>query len=358
MLDKDVYDSWKSRMELYMQNREHRRMILESVENGSLIWPTVEENRVIRTKKYAKLSAAEKIQADCDMKATNIILQDSGFAVPVFYLGDDQLHVSTRQFFSNSYSFLKATIQDGRVTVQQVQGRQGQSYFGTSYKSNATSSRRTIQARVVKCYNCQGEGHMARQCTEPKRRRSTTWYKDKAMLAEAQEAGQTEDLKTYDSNCDDASNAKVVLMANISYYGPDVISETPHSKTYLNDMKNQSQFAHTVHMLTKPQGFYDDIHKKALGYQNLFYLKEAQQIKPTLYDGIVISNKHVAMPVIDNEETLILEDASRSLKTYDSNCDDASNAKVVLMANISNYGPDVISETPHSKTYLNDMENQ
>ncbi|GJV31885.1 hypothetical protein Tco_1392285 [Tanacetum coccineum] len=75
MLDKDLYDSWKSRMELYMQNREHGRMILESVENGPLIWPTVEENGVIRTKKYAELSAAKKIQADCDMKATNIILQ-------------------------------------------------------------------------------------------------------------------------------------------------------------------------------------------------------------------------------------------------------------------------------------------
>ncbi|GJY32040.1 hypothetical protein Tco_0415535 [Tanacetum coccineum] len=75
MLDKDLYDSWKSRMELYMQNREHGRMILESVENGPLIWPTVEENGVIRTNKYAELSAAEKIQADYDMKATNIILQ-------------------------------------------------------------------------------------------------------------------------------------------------------------------------------------------------------------------------------------------------------------------------------------------
>ncbi|GJS74071.1 hypothetical protein Tco_0706912 [Tanacetum coccineum] len=28
------------------------------------------------------------------------------------------------------------------------------------------------------------------------------------------------------------------------------------------------------------------------------------------------------------------------------------------MANISNYGSDVISEVPHSETYLNDMENQ
>nr|GEZ20774.1 hypothetical protein [Tanacetum cinerariifolium] len=75
MLDKDLYDSWKSRMELYMQNGEHGKMILESVENGPLIWPTIEENRVIGTKKYAELFATETIQADCDMKATNIILQ-------------------------------------------------------------------------------------------------------------------------------------------------------------------------------------------------------------------------------------------------------------------------------------------
>ncbi|GKF82155.1 hypothetical protein Tco_0243811 [Tanacetum coccineum] len=44
MLDKDMYDSWKSRMELYMQNREHGRMIHESVEHDLLIWPTIEEN--------------------------------------------------------------------------------------------------------------------------------------------------------------------------------------------------------------------------------------------------------------------------------------------------------------------------
>ncbi|GJR82450.1 hypothetical protein Tco_0153235 [Tanacetum coccineum] len=72
------------------------------------------------------------------------------------------------------------------------------------------------------------------------------------------------------------------------------------------------QSAQTVHMLTKPQAFYDNIHKQALGYQNPFHLKKAQRIKPTLYDGIVISAKHVAMPVIDDEETLILEEESRS----------------------------------------------
>ncbi|GJY04341.1 hypothetical protein Tco_0370281 [Tanacetum coccineum] len=59
-------------MELYMTNRQHGLMILESVENGPLIWPTIEENRVTRPRKYSELTHAD---ADCDVKATNIILQ-------------------------------------------------------------------------------------------------------------------------------------------------------------------------------------------------------------------------------------------------------------------------------------------
>nr|GEX04793.1 hypothetical protein [Tanacetum cinerariifolium] len=49
---------------------------------------------------------------------------------------------------------------------------------------------------------------------------------------------------------------------------------------------------------------------------------------------------------------------NKDLDTYDSDCDDVLNAKAILMANISNYGSDVISEIRHSETYLNDMENQ
>ncbi|GJW31900.1 putative ribonuclease H-like domain-containing protein [Tanacetum coccineum] len=220
---------------------------------------------------------------------------DSGFAVLVFSPGDDLIAclnkamaflttVASSRFPSTNnqlrtFSNLRnqATIQDGRVTMQQVQGRQGQNYSGTTYKSNATSSRGNTtsgQARVVKCYNCQGEGHMARQCTQPKRPRNAAWYKEKAMLAEAQEARQildeeqlafladlgipvsqaqtiiphnaafqNEDLDTYDSDCDDLSTAQVVLMANISNYGSNIISEVPNSETYLNDMDNQSVHA-------------------------------------------------------------------------------------------------------------------
>nr|GEU83283.1 hypothetical protein [Tanacetum cinerariifolium] len=65
-------------------------------------------------------------------------------------------------------------------------------------------------------------------------------------------------------------------------------------------------------MLTKPQAFYNNTHKEALGYQNPFYFKKAREIKSTLYDGVVMSNTHVAMHVIDDEETLILEEESRS----------------------------------------------
>nr|GFC20395.1 hypothetical protein [Tanacetum cinerariifolium] len=82
MLEKDMYDSWKSKMELYMLNIQHGPMILKSVENGPLLWPTVEENRVTRPKKYSKLSTTEAIQANCDeriqmlMQGTSLTKQE------------------------------------------------------------------------------------------------------------------------------------------------------------------------------------------------------------------------------------------------------------------------------------------
>nr|GEV71470.1 hypothetical protein [Tanacetum cinerariifolium] len=200
-------------------------------------------------------------------------------------------------------------------------------------------------------------------------------------------------LDTYNSNCNDVSNAKAILMANISSYGSDVISESCNmidsqmdyvikEKLALKEqvdsieqnlsnqikekecllqtfivfkseskekedkyMENEIDFekkikeldnfifkvgqsAYTVHMLTKPQAFYDNIYKQALGYQNSFYLNKAQQIKPNLYDGIVISNKHVTMHVIDDEETLILEDVSRSKMTEKDKDPEAVKRKI------------------------------
>ncbi|GJV76701.1 hypothetical protein Tco_1508285 [Tanacetum coccineum] len=82
-----MYDSWKSRMELYMMNRQHGRMILESIENSPLIWPTIEENRVTRPKKYSELSATEAIQADCDCSSkVTIPLMPSNIMILDFHI--------------------------------------------------------------------------------------------------------------------------------------------------------------------------------------------------------------------------------------------------------------------------------
>ncbi|GKA44242.1 hypothetical protein Tco_0736966 [Tanacetum coccineum] len=64
-------------------------------------------------------------------------------------------------------------------------------------------------------------------------------------------------------------------------------------------------------MLTKPQFFYDHTTKQALGFQNPFYLKKAQQLEPKLYVGDIIEKTNPIV-ISDSEETLILAEESRS----------------------------------------------
>nr|GEV42675.1 hypothetical protein [Tanacetum cinerariifolium] len=131
---------------------------------------------------------------------------DSGFDVPVFSLGDD----------------LIACLNKAMAFLTDVAS------LSTTYKGNATSSRGNTtsgQARIVKFYNCQGEGHMARQCTQPKRQNPGILAGQVQAIIPHNATFQTEDLDTYDSNCDDLSNAQAVLMSNISNYGSDVILE-------------------------------------------------------------------------------------------------------------------------------------
>nr|GEY82846.1 hypothetical protein [Tanacetum cinerariifolium] len=86
MLEKDMYDSWKSRMELYMMNRQHGRMILEFVEN-------------------------EAIQADCDVKATNIVLQ--GLPPEVYAI------VSNHKFAKELWERIQLLMQGTSLTKQE-----------------------------------------------------------------------------------------------------------------------------------------------------------------------------------------------------------------------------------------------
>ncbi|GJW77964.1 hypothetical protein Tco_0139646 [Tanacetum coccineum] len=64
-------------------------------------------------------------------------------------------------------------------------------------------------------------------------------------------------------------------------------------------------------MLTKPQFFYDHTTKQALGFQNPFYLKKAQQLEPKLYVGDIIEKTNPIV-IFDSKETLILAEESRS----------------------------------------------
>ncbi|GKA46398.1 retrovirus-related pol polyprotein from transposon TNT 1-94 [Tanacetum coccineum] len=47
---------------------------------------------------------------------------------------------------------------------------------------------RILQIKVIRHYNCRGEGHVARQCTQPKRQRNADWFKEKILLVQAQES--------------------------------------------------------------------------------------------------------------------------------------------------------------------------
>nr|GEX69891.1 hypothetical protein [Tanacetum cinerariifolium] len=326
MLEKDMYDSWKIIMALYMMNRQHGRMILEFVENGPLIWPSIEENGVTRPKKYSELSVTEAIQANCYVKETNIILQ--GLQPEVYAL------VSNHKVFKELWKRIQLLMQGTSLTkqereyvklvwdlhttnIEQLHAYLGQHEFHANevrlmHKRNSdplalvathqmtqtyTPGTRGINSkkqRTVICYNCKREGHMSKQCTKLKRKRDDSRFKDKVLLVQAQANGQilheeelafladpriaegqatqtiithkaayqANDLDAYGSYCDELNTAKVSLMANLSHYGSDALAE------------------------------------------------KAQQLEQKLYDGNVIE-KTSAIMILDSKETLMLAKESR-----------------------------------------------
>ncbi|GKE54309.1 hypothetical protein Tco_1489465 [Tanacetum coccineum] len=130
MLKKVMYNSWKSRMELYIMNRQHERMILESVENGPLIWHTIEENGVTRPRKYSELTHADAIQADCDVMATNIILQ--GLTPEVYTL------VSHHKVAKDLWARIQLLMQGTLLTKQERECKLYDEFNKLAYKKGET----------------------------------------------------------------------------------------------------------------------------------------------------------------------------------------------------------------------------
>ncbi|GJZ46117.1 retrovirus-related pol polyprotein from transposon TNT 1-94 [Tanacetum coccineum] len=105
---------------------------------------------------------------------------------------------TNNQLRTSSNTQNQATIQDGWVVVQNVQRRQNQNqrYFargngttGNGGAQNRAGNANAGQGKPVKCYNCNGVGHIARNCTQLKRLQNSNYFKDKMLLMQAQENG-------------------------------------------------------------------------------------------------------------------------------------------------------------------------
>ncbi|GKF23900.1 hypothetical protein Tco_0076222, partial [Tanacetum coccineum] len=138
---------------------------------------------------------------------------DSGLAVPVFKQGDDFIDAINKMM-----SFLSTERQNSYAA--------GTS--GTRANTSGTRGNYLGQQRIVKCFNCQREdlGIAEGLVTQ--------------SVITHNAAYQADDLDAYDSDCDEISTAKEILMANLSSYGPDVLSDVPISDNTNNDMLNQS----------------------------------------------------------------------------------------------------------------------
>nr|GEZ18942.1 hypothetical protein [Tanacetum cinerariifolium] len=248
---------------------------------------------------------------------------------------------TNNQLRTSSNPRQQATINNGRVTIKPIKGRQNSMTAGMSRQYTSGPSGTFGKQRVIVCYNSKGEGHMSKQCIKPKRKRDEAWFKDKVLLVQAQANGQVlheeelefladlgiaetqstpyvvtnnaayqaDDLDAYDSDYDEINSAKIALMTNLSHYGSDNLTE---------DNKNVNEFL-TVKLERykdqvknlKEQNNVDkasDSCAQSLEIDNLKHilsehLKEKESLEQKKTDAIVIHNY---------EETLMLEDESRS----------------------------------------------
>ncbi|GJY84767.1 retrovirus-related pol polyprotein from transposon TNT 1-94 [Tanacetum coccineum] len=162
---------------------------------------------------------------------------DLGLTVLVFKQGDDPIDAinhmmsflsvvitsryptTNNQLRNSSNPRQQATINDGRVTLQPVQGRQISFATWTSrtYTPGASGSNSGKQRTILKT-----EG----QATQ------TVITHNAAYLAD--------DLDAYNSDCDELNTAKVAFMANLSHYGSDALAEVHNHDNVANNMINQA----------------------------------------------------------------------------------------------------------------------
>ncbi|GKB28295.1 retrovirus-related pol polyprotein from transposon TNT 1-94 [Tanacetum coccineum] len=111
---------------------------------------------------------------------------------------------TNNQLRASSNARNKAMVQDGKVVVQDVRGRYNATNQGRPFQRNNARGNGVAgnvgapnrggminpgQVKPIKCYNCNGLGHIARECPRPKRLQDSDYFKDKMLLMQAQENG-------------------------------------------------------------------------------------------------------------------------------------------------------------------------
>ncbi|GJZ42606.1 hypothetical protein Tco_0589861 [Tanacetum coccineum] len=334
MLEKDMYDSWKSIMELYMLNRQHGRMILESVENGPLIWPSIEENGVTRPKKYSELSPTEAIQADCDIKATNIILQ--GLPPEVYAL------VSNHKVAKELWERIQLLMQGTSLTKQERECKLYDEFDKFAYKKGETLRdfylRFSLLLNDMNIYNMKLEQFQVN--TKFLNTLPPEWSKFVTDVKLVQDLHTTniDQLHAYLGQHEFHAN-EVRLMHErnsdpLALVATHQMTQSPY-QTHQNSYQN-TQFQPPVSPYQSPQ------------YGSPY---QSQQYSSAQVSGQILHEEELAfladsrIPEGQATQTVITRNAAYEaddLDAYDSNCDEINTAKVVLMANLSHYGSDAL----------------
>nr|GEW56908.1 ribonuclease H-like domain-containing protein [Tanacetum cinerariifolium] len=138
---------------------------------------------------YNELTNAEEIREGCDIKAINIMLQ----GLPQDIYNQVNHHTEAKDI----WDIVKLLIEGLEISLQERESKlfdefhmftlvPGETIHTYYLRIRGTST--TGLVKVIHCYHCQKEGHVARKCTKPKRPRNSTSFKKKAMLAEALES--------------------------------------------------------------------------------------------------------------------------------------------------------------------------
>ncbi|GJW17137.1 retrovirus-related pol polyprotein from transposon TNT 1-94 [Tanacetum coccineum] len=233
ILDRTDYESWSQRIQL--------DTLGTTPEEGVLLGPE-------RARTYDDLNDNEKKRFDADVRATNIVLQ--GLPKDIYKLinhnieaksiwdnvkmllaGSELTKEDMRSSFKLNkglketnheqlYAYLKQHekhVAQDRLIIERItpptndplafvssvqpysqpsqrQHNQNQRYFargngaaGFGGTQNRARNANACQGKPIKWYNCNGIGHIARNCTQLKRPQNSDYFKDKMLLMQAKE---------------------------------------------------------------------------------------------------------------------------------------------------------------------------